>query len=192
MESGPVQGFPSQVRVARGDFNFVVGVGQAVGSLTMNVSGAAAGTNGVVRLKVNSTAQVATGDVGAVSGVVGTTEANGNWTLTVIDPTHIELQSSVFANAYVSGGQVIDLTVPNNVVNPTVAVSNSKDGGQTYGNPLIRQLGAQQNTSRSRVSVTNMGLSSAQGDRWRLDITDPVYASFMGGTQSSDIRAVGG
>lgn len=192
MESGPVQGFPSQVRVARGDFNFVVGVGQAVGSLTMAVSGAAAGTNGVVRLNVNSTAQVATGDVGAVSGVVGTTEANGNWTLTVIDPTHIELQSSVFANAYVSGGQVIDLTVPNNVVNPTVAVSNSKDGGQTYGNPLIRQLGAQQNTSRSRVSVTNMGLSSAQGDRWRLDITDPVYASFMGGTQSSDIRAVGG
>jgi hypothetical protein len=192
MESGPVQNFPEQIRVARGDFNFVIGVGRTVGSRKMTVTGAALGTNGVVRLVVDSTSQVATGDVGTVSGVTGTTEANGNWTLTIVDTTHVELQSSVFANAYVSGGSVVDLTVPNNVVNPTVAISNSKDGGQTYGNPLIRKLGQQQNTKNSRVSVTNMGLSSSQGDRWRLDITDPVYASFMGGTQSSDIRVVGG
>lgn len=191
MESGPVQGFPQQVRVARGDFNFVVGVGQAVGSLTMEVSGAVSGTNGVVRLTVNSTAQVNTNDVGAVSGVTGTTEANGNWSLNVIDATHVELQGSVFANAYVSGGQVIDLTVPNNVTNPSVAISVSKNGGKSWGNPLTRALGAQAKTSRTRVTVINMGLSSPQGDRWRLDITDPVYASFMGGTQSSDPRVVG-
>lgn len=191
MESGPVQGFPQQVRVARGDFNFVVGVGQAVGSFEMEVSGAVAGTNGVVRLTVNSTAQVSTGDVGAVSGVEGTTEANGNWTLIGIDATHLELQGSVFANAYTSGGSVIDLTVPSNVVDPSVAISNSKNGGQSWGNPLVRALGAQAETKRTRVTVMNMGLSSPQGDRWRLDITDPVYASFMGGTQSSDPRVVG-
>lgn len=32
IESGPVQGFPSRTRVARADFNFVTGVGNALGS----------------------------------------------------------------------------------------------------------------------------------------------------------------
>jgi hypothetical protein len=36
-----------------------------------------------------------------------------------------------------------------------------------------------------------MGVASALGDRWRIDITDPVYVSFMGATQSSDPRYVG-
>jgi hypothetical protein len=29
------------------------------------------------------------------------------------------------------------------------------------------------------------------GDRWRLDVTDPVYVGFLGGTQSSNPREVG-
>jgi len=140
---------------------------------------------------VTSTARMATNDVASVSGVTGTTEANGTWSITVIDATHIELQSSVYANAYVSGGGVVDLTSPPNAQAPSVAISMSKDGGQTWGNPLVRPLGAQSKVLRSRVSVTNMGLSGTMGARWRLDITDPVYASLLGGTQSSDIRVVG-
>ncbi len=159
--------------------------------MTTSVLGATSGTGGVVRLNVFSTSRMATNDVVSVSGIVGTTEANGKWPITIIDATHIELQGSVYTNAYTSGGSVVDLTSPANAQAPTVAISMSKDGGLNWGNPLLRPLGAQSQSLRSRVSVTNMGLSGAMGVRWRLDVTDPVYVSLMGATMSSDIRAVG-
>lgn len=74
---------------------------------------------------------------------------------------------------------------------PVCAVSWSMDGGFTFGNPLIRSLAPQGRGKRYRVSVKNCGLSPALGVRWRLDVTDAVYTGFMGGTQSSDPRAVG-
>lgn len=72
----------------------------------VNVTGAADNGSGLIRLVVTSTSGWSTGDIKAVSGVTGTTEANGNWTITVIDGTHIDLQGSAFVNAYVSGGIV--------------------------------------------------------------------------------------
>lgn len=191
IESGPVTDFPNQKRIARADFNFDTGVGQAVANVLANVTGAAAGTGGVVRLEVNNTAQMATNDTVIVSNVLGTVEANGTWPATIVDATHIELQGSAFANAYVSGGTVVDVTSPPNAINPVVAVSLSKDGGNRWGNPLVRQLGQQARTQRPRVSVKSMGLSGPMGCRWRLDVSDPVYVGFLGGTQSSDPREVG-
>ena len=191
LESGPVKKFPADQQIARADFDFVVGVGQAVGSTTTSVEGAASGTGGVVRLQVFSTAGMSTNDEAVVSGVVGTTEANGTWPITIIDATHIELQGSVFANAYVSGGSVVDISSPSNVQSPQVAISCSLDGGRSWGNPLMRSLGEQMNGGRVRVSVTRMGVAGPMGARWRLDVTDEVYVSFMGGTQASDIRMVG-
>jgi hypothetical protein len=190
MESGPVRDFPQQLRIARADFDFVMGVGLVEGNLQMIVVGAVSGTNGVVRLTVNNTAQANTGDEAIVVAVGGTTEANGTWPITVIDASHIELVGSVFKNAYTSGGIATDVTVPPNAVNPQVAISCSKDGGLSYGNPLVRSLGAQGKSKRTRASVKNMGQSGAIGDRWRLDVTDPVYCGFLGGTQSSDPREV--
>jgi hypothetical protein len=107
--SGPVTDFPNRLRIARGDFNFVPGVG-------------------------------------IVSG---------------LNPTQ---------------------------TNPKVEISISNDGGVTWSNPLLRALGTQAN-GLQRVWVTNMGQSSAQGDRWRLDISDPVYSAFMNASQSSDPRS---
>jgi hypothetical protein len=157
----------------------------------MNVSGAASGTGGVVRLTVNSTVSVNTGDIGVVSGVTGTTEANGTWVLKVVDATHVELQGTVFANAYVSGGTVVDNTATQQQINPVVAISLSKNGGRTFGNPLIRSLGQQSKTRRQRASVKNMGQAGPMGCRWRVDVSDPVYAAMLGGTQSSDPREFG-
>ncbi|MDR3487095.1 MAG: hypothetical protein P4M05_19585 [Bradyrhizobium sp.] len=191
IESGPVKNFPNQVRVARADFDFDMGVGIAVANFSMTVTGAASGTGGVVRLAVNSTAQADTDDTAIVSGVTGTTEANGTWVITIIDATHIELQGSVFKNAYVSGGTAIDVTSEPNAITPTVAISMSKNGGLNWGNPLVRQLGSQGHALRQRASVTSMGLSGTMGVRWRLDVTDPVYTGFLGGTQASDPRVVG-
>lgn len=188
MESGPVRAFPAEQRVARADFDFVFGVGQAVGSITTAVTGAASGAGGTVVLAVTSTANMQTNDVCRVSSILGTIEANGAWQVTVIDATHLGLQGSAFAHAYVSGGSVVDLTSPPSAVAPQVAVSMSRDGGLDWGNPLLRSLGTQANSRRQYVSVTNMGQAGSMGARWRLDVTDPNYVSFFGGSQSSQLR----
>jgi hypothetical protein len=191
VESAPVKKFPSQQRVARADFDFVVGVGQAVGNVSTTVIGTQVGIGGVVRLEVISTARMNSGDVANVSGVAGTVEANGNWTISVVDATHLDLQATMFVNAYTSGGIVTDLTTTPNQQNPTVAVSMSKDGGLNWGNPLLRPLGSQGNALRTGVYVLNQGFSGTQGVRWRLDVTDAVFVSLMGGTMDSEMRPPG-
>jgi|GEM_PF-1575480 len=185
IESAPVANFPNRLRVSRADFNYSTGAGQAVANIVMTVTGAAAGTGGVIRLAVNTTQRVNLNDQVNVAGVTGTTEANGTWPVTVIDSTHIELQGSVFVHAYVSGGTATDVTAPANVQNPSVAVSWSNDDGVNWLNPIVRSLGRQGKSLRTRVSVKNTGLSGPQARRWRLDDTD-CAAPFMSATQSDD------
>lgn len=75
---------------------------------TTSVSAAASnGGPNLIRLTVGATAGIITGNTVAVYGVTGTTEANGQWTVTVIDGTHLDLNGSVFTNAYSSGGTVL-------------------------------------------------------------------------------------
>ncbi len=83
-----------------------------------------------VRLTVSSTTGMTTGDVRIVSGIVGTTEANGTWTITVIDGTHIDLQGTTFANLYTSGGIVIGKWNSTNT-NNWVTTSGGTNYGQT-------------------------------------------------------------
>jgi hypothetical protein len=45
-----------------------------------------------------------TGNKVSISGVLGTAEANGTWTVTVIDPNTFDLQTSSFVNTYISDG----------------------------------------------------------------------------------------
>ena len=75
---------------------------------SQNVTGAANNGAGLIRLAMASTAAWTTGSKVVVASVTGTTEANGNWVVTVIDATHLDLQGSTFTNAYVSGGTVKD------------------------------------------------------------------------------------
>lgn len=76
-------------------------------SMAVSVTGAANNGSGLIRLTVTSTSNFSTGDIRVVQSVLGTTEANGTWTITVIDSTHIDLQNSTFTNAYISGGGVV-------------------------------------------------------------------------------------
>lgn len=69
---------------------------------------------------------------------------------------------------------------------PDVEISWSDDGGLNWSNPLIRKLGRQ--STASRVTVLNTGLSTVQGRRWRLDIPTAPYVGLMGGTQSDQAR----
>lgn len=72
---------------------------------------------------------------------------------------------------------------------PQVGISISHDDGLTWGIPRLRKLG--QAAAGRSIYVANCGLSSAsaQGPRWRIDISDEVDAAFMGATMSDDPRA---
>jgi hypothetical protein len=185
IESAPVGNFPNRLRVARADFYFSTGAGLVARNLVMTVTGAAAGTGGVIRLTVNSTITVANNDTVLVANVTGTTEANGTWQITVIDATHIELQGSRFVNAYVSGGTATDVTTSPTTQNPSVAISWSDDNGNRWSNPIVRSLGLQDKSKRTRITVKNTGTSGPQARRWRLDDTD-CAAPFVRATQSDD------
>lgn len=80
----------------------------------ITISGAADNGSGAIRLTLSGLSagtglghtNLATENTVEVYGVTGTTEANGNWRFTIIDPTHIDLIGSTFTNAYSSGGQI--------------------------------------------------------------------------------------
>lgn len=94
------------------EFNIAQEYGLEFGeqTITSTVTGAANNGAGLVRLTLASTRGIWSGSTMVVSGVTGTTEANGAWSVTVIDATHVDLVGSGFGNAYVSGGVTSDLS----------------------------------------------------------------------------------
>lgn len=123
---------------------------ESLGTIGSNaISGAADNGSGLIRLTVASTADYSTGQIKDVHDVGGTTEANGTWTITVIDGTHIDLQGSTFTNAYVSGGYVagsvdaleISLDDFSTATLPELAIFNT-DNKQCFflGDPLEATL----------------------------------------------------
>ena len=72
------------------------------------ISNAANNGSGLIRLTVNTTSGMITNQQVTVADIVGTTEANGNWTITVISLTEVDLIGSAFANTYTSGGYVVN------------------------------------------------------------------------------------
>ena len=72
---------------------------------------------------------------------------------------------------------------------PTVEISWSDDGGQTWSIPAQRKLG-RQSVPESLISlISETGRASWMGRRWRVDISDAVYGGLFYGTQSDDPRA---
>lgn len=195
----------------------IVGTTAANGNWTADVVdfpqlvlGAAAGTAGRIRITIGSTVIMHSGGKCTVTGVLGTTEANGTWVYNVIDGTNIELVGSTFVHAwvaggtqffidrthvqlagstfnaaYVSGGTITDLApfVPSET-DPVVEISWSDDGGQTYYAPIQRKLGRQAETRQLVSLIACTGRSSWNARRWRLDIADPVHVGFMAAYQN--------
>lgn len=63
---------------------------------------------GVIRLTINTTNGMITGQRVNVQEVEGVTNANGIWYITVINFSQIDLQNSTFVGNYISGGYVIN------------------------------------------------------------------------------------
>jgi hypothetical protein len=64
--------------------------------------------SGRVRLTIATTNGMRSGQQVTVQEVGGVSSADGNWTITVVDTTHIDLNNSTFSGSYTSGGYVIN------------------------------------------------------------------------------------
>lgn len=74
---------------------------------------------------------------------------------------------------------------------PKIEISWSLDGGYSYGDPIIRRLGAAGRT-KSHPYILNSGLSRGQGIRYRLRVSDPVHVGLAGGTVEAKQRGFSG
>ena len=92
------------------------------------------------------------------------------------------------ADFYFATGVGIATGIDPTQTDPSVEISWSDDGGVNWSNPVLRKLGRQKQPQQLISLVACTGRSSWIGRRWRLDISDPVYASFMYATQSDSSK----
>lgn len=69
----------------------------------VTITGAANNGSGAIRITTAANGFKASNRI-TIAGVGGTTEANGNWSITIISTTQFDLVGSTFTNAYTSGG----------------------------------------------------------------------------------------
>ncbi|MEV5054671.1 hypothetical protein MRBLRH13_000252 [Agrobacterium radiobacter] len=71
---------------------------------------------------------------------------------------------------------------------PVCEVSWSDDGGNSFGVPLLRQLGRQAE-HKTVVSVNRTGMASRYGRVWKFEVSDPVYVGLLGGSVDGEARS---
>jgi hypothetical protein len=71
---------------------------------------------------------------------------------------------------------------------PTIEISWSDDGGQTFSTPRQRKLG-RQSKGLTRIRVNQCGQTGSQGRIWKVTMSDPVHFGLMGGMMSAELRA---
>jgi Pectate lyase superfamily protein len=115
---------------------------------TQNVTNAVSGTGSNVRLSITST-NILAGDTVVVSGVGGTTEANGTWTVSAV-PSGSTIEIPVtFVHSYTSGGTVAPQTLLFSSV-PAGVVANTWVTNATTG----QEIGAVIRATGTLVALT--------------------------------------
>ena len=150
--------------------------GGVVPCVNTAVTGSASGAGGVVELTVGSTAGITTGDTVSVYAVGGTTEANGYWTVTVNDGTHLSLTGTTWANAWTSGGVVYHADVPTVVAGDSVTLDSSAcdAGGQII-------VGTNPNTGTTAA----LNITAGAGGAARLTINSGLTLRVRGNLKQS-------
>lgn len=145
-------------------------------NLAVNISTVANNGGGLIRVTTASPHNYTTGDEVLIQGVGGTTEANGIWIATVINSTTIDLNNSVFVNAYTSGGtveitpDVWDLVEGNTIFDINGAVIGGDSGAGIYavgvGNVRIANnhvFNSNINTSSESLAPAGIGVTGLRG-----------------------------
>lgn len=96
------------------------------------------------------------------------------------------LRVNKFAANFVTGVGS-DIGIDPIETHPRVSISWSNDGGRTFGNELLRELGTQ-GENKGALAINNCGLTGPNGRQWRLRCSDPVEVSLIGAAQ--DIEGV--
>jgi hypothetical protein len=128
----------------------------AAGVVNKTITGAANNGSGLIRITCTGHT-FATSDVINIYGIVGTTEANSAWTITVINANTFDLQGSTFTNAYVSGGTATNRSLMTGyrvVVIPAVGRGSLAN----FGDDLCG------------YTASNAGLGSATDAFWVTDV----------------------
>jgi len=102
----------STITINNGTNSIVFGCYAFTTNIGSGITGAADNGGGLVRITTSGNHGLSTDDCINITGVAGTTEANGDWTITAVAGTTFDLQGSAFANPYTSGGTV-DLRINN-------------------------------------------------------------------------------
>lgn len=71
---------------------------------------------------------------------------------------------------------------------PSVEISYSVDGGQTFSIPRIRKLG-RQSLGLTRVRINQIKAAGAQGYIWKIRMSDPAHFGLMAGKMTGEPRA---
>lgn len=126
-------------------------------------------SNHLIRLTVVGTT-LATGDSVQVAGVGGVPNAIGIFTVTKIDADHIDLQNSIFAGTYTSGGTV------DRLLHITGAANN--------GSGLIRLTTAVAHAylNADEVNVTGVGGVPNATGQWLVTVVDTTHIDLVGST----------
>lgn len=99
----------SDCSVISGNFGLLQLIGCDFNTFQGTITSASDNGAGLVRITTSTVlSALATGNKVVISEIVGTisSAANGNWTITKIDSTHIDLQGSAAGGSYTSGGRV--------------------------------------------------------------------------------------
>lgn len=141
-------------------------------SSTLAIGGCDLAADGVsVRVSISGGAQHAMveGQQIIVSGVIGTTEANGTWFVGVESPTKFYLRGSIFANAYSSAG----------TIHPSVFTSQSV--GQQVRHFISSKWGwgtitavTNAYTATIDIDADNAFGSTGNSAEWRLGVWCPL------------------
>jgi hypothetical protein len=135
-------------------------------------------------------------DTGAVFEIAATTYKEGN------NPLVLEMTSgAVQAFPARLGVPRLDVNMTAAVgsaagqdpieTNPVTGIDWSRDGGYSYGVPVLRAIGTEGDSKRS-ISVSKLGSCGPKGFRIRLRVSDPVPVTVMGAAITGiDQRAPG-
>ena len=154
-------------------FQFSINQGYALefgdSPFVTSVTGTSNNGAGAIRLTLVSTSGLVSGLTMVVTGVGGTTEANGTWIITVIDGTNVDLIGSAYTNAYTSGGvtttQAGYMRIKSN--GAYVIESTKNITAATNSNPLVITSAAHGYVNGDWIFITGMGgMTELNGLTW--------------------------
>lgn len=141
--------------------------GATTGSTTLtigsagNVTGAVNNGSGLIRITTSTSSIFGTGARVYVSGVTGTTEANGTWTVTRISATQYDLQGSAFVNAFVGAGTIKAGLFEADDVGRKIRVRHAGNWGWA-------DVTALNNSSQVQINIRSDFTASTATSLWKL------------------------